>query len=275
MVFQGVEVGICPATMLADPFQVSREQLAEVIAASVDSGFHVWSPWSLLLLGVGRDTAPALLKDAGIAVPVVEAISAWGDGPSDTQRAEVRGALDVAAAVGAHTVSACLLAPSVDLARAAEGFAASCDEAADRGMRVCVEFLPWTGIPDLATAWSLVQNAGRPNGGLLLDTWHWVRQPGGPAAGVLRGIPGERIHYVQVCDATPTPEGELFSEAMSRRLVPGQGIVDFAEIWEVLDSIGARPIVAAEVFNTQLAANGPRAVAEAVRSGANAALGLS
>lgn len=273
MALTDVEVGMCPATMLADPFQLSREQLAELITASTGSGFRVWSLWTLHAGWVGIENVRPMLADAGITVPVVEAISAWGEGPSAAQRADVRTALEVAVALGANTVAACILAPTVDLARAAEGFAAACDEAAERGIRVCLEFLPWTGVGDLATAWSLVQAAGRPNGGLLLDTWHWVRQPGGPAPELLRSIPGERIHYVQVCDAASTPAGESFNEAMSGRLPPGKGIVDFAEVFEVLDAIEADPIVAAEVFSVPLNSKGPGAVAEAVRSGVDATFG--
>ena len=70
------------------------------------------------------------------------------------------------------------------------------------------EFLPWTGIPDLATAWRIVESAARENAGILLDTWHWQRQPGGPAVDVLRGIPGDRIPVLQVCDCRPEPEGD-------------------------------------------------------------------
>ena len=57
---------------------------------------------------------------------------------------------------------------------------ALCDAAGERGLRVCIEFVPCTGVPDLATAWRVVDESGAANGGLLVDMMHWHRQPGGP-----------------------------------------------------------------------------------------------
>src|SRR5439155_3135537 len=54
-----------------------------------------------------------------------------------------------------------------------ERFALLCDRAAASGLRVHLEFTPLGGIPDLATGWAIVSGAGRANGGLVLDTWHY------------------------------------------------------------------------------------------------------
>ena len=35
---------------------------------------------------------------------------------------------------------------------------------------VHLEFMPISGVPDLETAWAIVSEADRPNGGLLFDT---------------------------------------------------------------------------------------------------------
>jgi len=121
------------------------------------------------------------------------------------------------------------------------------------GAQVCVEFLPWSGIPDLATAWRLVEPLG-PGAGIVIDGWHWVRQPGGPAPDLLRSIPGDRIGYVQVCDVAAEPAGDPLTDAMSNRLLPGEGVVDFAELFAVLREIGASPFVATEIFNPALVA---------------------
>ena len=56
-----------------------------------------------------------------------------------------------------------------------ERFAAICDRFADVGVAVHLEFTPLPPIGSLATAWEIVRGAGRPNGGILFDTWHFFR----------------------------------------------------------------------------------------------------
>ena len=50
-----------------------------------------------------------------------------------------------------------------------------------------IEFLPWLDIPDAATAWAIAKQAGRANGGVLVDTWHYFRGAADPAQ--LEAIP--------------------------------------------------------------------------------------
>ncbi|MGZ4150479.1 MAG: sugar phosphate isomerase/epimerase family protein, partial [Actinomycetota bacterium] len=161
--------------------------------------------------------------------------------------------------------------PDRDLARRNLGYLVELAARAD--VSVCVEFLPWSAIPDLATAWELVEPLG-PGAGIVVDAWHWQRQPGGPAPEVLASIPPERILFVQLCDAAPEPSGEVMHEALTGRLPPGQGAVDFAGLFGALDSMSARPVVAAEIFNPALLAElGVAAAAVAMHDSCVAALG--
>lgn len=57
----------------------------------------------------------------------------------------------------------------------AEACARVCDQAAGQGLRVQLEFMPFSGILDLRSAWEIVRLAGRSNGGLVLDRWHFYR----------------------------------------------------------------------------------------------------
>jgi len=242
--------------MLSDPFAFGRADLERLVAASTEAGYRIWSPWSLHLTQVGLPESRTLLDDAGIEVPVVEAISQWSGGPGTAQQREIDAILDVADALGATAIGACILEPEADLAAAADGLAASCAAAAVRGKRISLEFLPWSAAPDLRTAWMIVQQSGAPNAGLLLDTWHWTRMPGGPDVELLKSIPGERIHYIQLCDAAAPTGLEPMAECMSARLPTGQGVVDFAQFWDAVGATGADPIITTEVFNTALAAQG-------------------
>ena len=115
-----------------------------------------------------------------------------------------------------------------------------------------LEFLPWSGIPDLPTAWQIVESCGRDNAGLMIDGWHWFRTGGDTS--LLRQIPGERIGGVQLCDAPAKPEGDLLDEAMHRRLLPGHGDADLLSLVRCLDEIGCRAPLAVETFNDELMA---------------------
>ena len=52
-----------------------------------------------------------------------------------------------------------------------------CDKAGALGLNISLEFIPFGGIPTLASAVRLVEAVDRPNLGIVLDVWHWVRQP--------------------------------------------------------------------------------------------------
>jgi sugar phosphate isomerase/epimerase len=256
---------MCSGTLLPDPMQCDRAAFEQLVPAVASAGFRSLVLWPFHVEAVGPDLVQSMLADAGLSVPAVEALTQWalGAGPHVAEEAEPM--LDFASRFDVDTVAACVLGPLDSVDRATDGFAEACDLAAAHGRRVCIEFLPWSGIPDLATAWRIVDAAGRSNGGIVLDTWHWVRQPGGPDLELLRTIPGDRIHYLQLCDAAPAPAPDLFNEAMTARRLPGDGIVDFAPLFDTLDAIGATPYVAAEVFNAELAAGGPGPMATAVR----------
>jgi len=145
---------------------------------------------------------------------------------------------------------------AADMGAAADGLAQLCRLVAAGGLQVTVEFLPWSGIPTIAAAARLIDAFGEPNAGVLLDTWHWTRQPCGPDVDTLRSIAPERIGYMQLSDVAPVAGDSLLAETMTNRLLPGDGVVDFAGLFTVLEEMGATPFVSSEVFNTQLVAQG-------------------
>ncbi len=264
--FRADAVGMCPATLLPEPMTCDAAGLREIAGASAGAGFPTLSLWSFYATGNGVDTARAVFDDAGVTVRAVEAATQWTEGP-EAAIADAEQQLDVASAFGADLLLACTMAPTMDTARATEGFAALCERASEHGARVAVEFLPWSAVSDLATTWRLVQESGATNGGIVIDMMHWQRQPGGPNLELLRQIPGERIHYVQVCDAAPgtSGPGDYLTEALTARPVPGQGCVDIAALLGALAEIDADPYFALEVFNAELAARGASTMAAELR----------
>ena len=257
------DIGICPATLLVDPMQASAAELAAAGEAATAAGFTDASVWSFQLDAFGG---------TGLRTHVLEAALAWaGDDPA----AAVAEAEQYAALVGAHgsqLVAAVTLASTitdVDLAR--QQLDALARRVAQAGARVCVEFFAWSAISDLRLAWELVEPL--PEVGLILDTFHWHRQRGGPNVPLLSSIPGDRIFYVQLSDAAAEPGADSETEAMTARLLPGDGVVDFAQFFAVLDDIGATPFVATEIFNPSMVAElGADRAAVAMRDAARSVL---
>jgi len=236
-------VGICPAVLLVDPLGASPAQVRAAGEAALSAGFTDASVWLQHLRA---------LDGLGLEVRVVEAATRWANGSAEEAAAEARIFADAAGEHGAQAIVAVCLDPALlDVDRARRNLAHMVDAVSAAGARVCVEFLPGTAIPDLATAWSLVEPTG-PGGGVLLDSWHWVRQPGGPAFELLGSIPGDRIPYVQLGDAAAAPSDDVMTEMMTARLLPGEGSVDFAALFSALTGIGAEPYMAIEIFNPGL-----------------------
>jgi sugar phosphate isomerase/epimerase len=261
------DVGVSLATLLPDPMTCDEAAFATITRAAADAGFTTVALFPFHAQAIGFRRTEALLADAGLRVRAVEGSTQWVDGATTALRDEVAGLLEAADRFGAGVVSACTLDPALpSIERAVEGFAALCEQVGEHGMSVSLEFLPWTGIPDLATAWRIVDAAGHPSGGVLLDTWHWQRQPGGPDLDLLATIPGRCITYVQVSDTAADPTTDLWTETMSDRRLPGEGTVDYASVFGALAAIGAEPFVATEIFSAALVGEGPATAARRMRA---------
>jgi sugar phosphate isomerase/epimerase len=272
---------LCNAPLVGGAMEISGEQFKAIIDATADAGFTGASLWAFhhmaaLADGVSSERIRGWHTDRGISVPIVESLIGWEDGDTATIEEQCGPIFDVATLYDAKAVAGVALASEINFDAAATGLSALARMAGERGLDVCIEWLPWTGLPDLASAWKLVEDAGAENLGLVVDAWHWLRQPGGPDEATLRSIPGERIHCVQLDDTTAVGAGDdLMMESMTNRLLPGEGDVDWPVLLGILDEIGADPIWAPEVFNLQLLDEGPVAMARRIHDSTCKVLGLA
>jgi sugar phosphate isomerase/epimerase len=261
---------MCLAGLRDDPFTCHAADFERMVVASADAGFRGLSLWTLYVHQLAADGLDVkgiarMCEDNGLQIRVVEAVTAWPSGDRSAIDAEARPVFELAAELGAEQVLAVAYTDDpVDIDVAAKGFAYTCDLAARDGLGIALEFLPWTSVPDLKTAWALAERAGRDNGGLCIDSWHWQREPGGPDLATLRTIPANRIHLLQLNDAPLERDGDLMDETMHRRLLPGDGEVDLRSLFAALDEMGAEPIVAPEVFNDEIGALGPEEAARRI-----------
>lgn len=211
----------------------------------------------------------AILDDYGVRVSELEVLGGWAQGGEvgAKSRAYEERLFEIADALGGrHLIANTELEESLEVT--AELFGALCDRAAAYGLLVGIEFLPWTSLPDVATAWEIVRIADHPNGGILVDTWHHYR--GSADDECLRAVPGSKVVAVHFNDADAAPIGDLLDDTLHRRRVPGEGAFPLVDFVRNLDGMGVRVPYSVEVISDELAAlpaaEAARLTADATRS---------
>jgi sugar phosphate isomerase/epimerase len=246
-----------PDDLIINPAVFGNPAPDVVAEACRAAGIAAVSIWGTYLEGSTPAAVGKNFRDAGVDVFTVEAVTSWWKGPEDADAAgeEAATMIELADASGADGILAVSMEPdAIDLGLAIDGLGDLCDRAAERGLWVAVEFLPWSNIPDLAAARDLVEGVGRPNLGYVLDSWHFTRS--GSSIDDLAGI-APKVRAFQISDTLAHAEADVFEENMHRRLVPGAGSADLVGIIRALDAGGMRGPVAIEVFSDELVALAP------------------
>lgn len=118
----------------------------------------------------------------------------------------------------------------------ASEFAALATAAANVGARLGIEFLPWTNIATITDGLALVEAAGHPAGGLIVDVWHTERA--GTPHDVVASCPVSRIVGVELSDAVARVEGEFPVDTVRNRRLPGDGDFDLRGVVDALRTAG-------------------------------------
>lgn len=233
----------------------SRFPLEERLDACAEAGYAgYWLHWRDYLEqragGMDDGGLRRAFDDAGMRHRGVEFFTGWFlDGDAAAAEAE-RASFDAACAIGAATVNVGADFARHDFPRAhmTDRFAALCERAARRGLRVGLEIVPWSDVADVDTALTFL---GPPNAGLVIDTWHVFR--GGIPLADLARIPADRVFCIQVNDAAAAPEGALLQET-ARRLPCGEGGFDLAGFATAIDINGWEAPVSVEIISPRLTA---------------------
>lgn len=182
----------------------------------------------------------SLFEDNGLDTIELELLTDWWtDGPRRSASDEVRGnLLRAAEALGAHHIK---IGPDVrdgpwEFDVWAREFAALAAQADAVGARLGIEFLPWTNLKTVHDGLRLVEAAGHPAGGLIVDVWHTERAGTPPAD--LAKVPGSRIVGVELDDADAHVHGTLFEDTTRRRRLCGEGSFDLPAIITALRATG-------------------------------------
>ena len=201
------------------------------------------------------------LRDTGIKVLDIEILRL----KPDTRVQDFLGLLEVGAEFGATELL--IAGNDPDEARLGDNFAALCDMAAPLGIHPHLEFMPWTDARDFSQAWRIVESAARPNGGVLIDAFHFDRSGSSLAelAAATAKAP-HRFRYAQLCDvAGPRPDDmdEILRQARNERRFPGDGDCDLNGL---LSALPAGIPLSLEIPSRQLLEQGVSAFDRAKRA---------
>jgi sugar phosphate isomerase/epimerase len=244
-------------------FSLSRhhpiDERVRLAAANGFDGIGLWVGHYELLeqQGAAPQRLAELLAEHGIGLREIEVITDLG--ATDAARARMEIAWRMADAFGARYVQ--VIGPAGDdLDAAVRAFGELCDRAADHGLTVGLEFLPFNDIPTVHHARRIVEAAGRPNGGICVDVWHHER--GARDLGAIAALPGELITGIQLNDGTRLPEHpDYYTDCLANRRPMGDGEFDLDAFLDAVRGTGTAAGWSLEVPNSAGWADAPSHVA--------------
>ena len=179
-------------------------------------------------------------------------------------------ALEVCSVIGARCALFPVMQAEGGLERLLENFIRVCRRANERQLQVGLEFIGHIPkVPDVRTAWQIVERADQPNGGLVIDLFHFYR--GGSRLEDLERLPLDRLFMVDLDDAMPLAREQLLG--FKHRLYPGRGVAPVRAVVAALKWRGFAGPWVVELFNEDYWAADPREVAAVARRETASVLG--
>ena len=168
----------------------------------------------------------ACMRNTGLRIPDIEIIRI--EGPLDIP--SYLPFFEAGQKLGARHVL--VTGEDPDQNRLVDSFASLCQACKPYGLTVDMEFMPWMTADSIRTARQIIETAGQDNGGILIDPIHFERSTS--TLDDLRRLPGQMIHYVQICDAPakgPTDTDGLIHASRHERLLPGEGDIPLEDMF--------------------------------------------
>ena len=221
-------------------------------------------PWASPLIGDASAirAMKRTIADAGVRLSNVSAYQFYPEVTWD----HIAPVIDTVAELGAPIIVANSFNP--DEPRFVALLARYAEKAAAAGIRIAVEFLPYSRVRNLDQTLRVVAATGAPNAGVLLDALHLDRSHGTPDD-IARVAP-ERIVFAQLCDAkklaAPLSDEQLLQEARTARLPAGEGDLP---LFDFLDALPSGIEIEYEVARADMSAASPVEKALAARRDAD------
>jgi sugar phosphate isomerase/epimerase len=189
-----------------------------------------------------------LLRQTGLEAAEICAVAGWmgSQGEARQQAFErARSVFQLAQGVSCRVVITCAAFGPCPVEEAAGDFRELCRIAAKHNVLCALEFLGGVAqFHDVKSAWEVAEAADQPNGGLVVDTFHFYK--GGSTLEQLEAVPTEKLFLVHINDARDLPRHELTD---AHRVYPGLGAIPLNEILGLLRDKGYRGYYSLELFN--------------------------
>lgn len=134
--------------------------------------------------------------------------------------------------------------------RVIESFAALCAEAAEHGIKIGFELMPFGMIDTLKDTLTMMEGAGAKNGGIFFDLWHVVKL-GIPYEEVSR-VPLKYIVAAEINDGTFTAPWSLHEDTIHHRRFCGEGEFDVKGFLAAVEKTGYSGPIGIEVLSQEL-----------------------
>lgn len=227
-----------------------EDRVAAAAAAGFDGiGLYIGEYQRLAAEGLAGTWLDELLDQHSMCIAEIEVVRGWAQhGEAYDACLEMEAtAWEMADRFGCRYLQA--IAPfDGTLSDAGHAYGALCDRAAEHGLVVGLEFLPFTNLHSAADAMHVVEVADRPNGGVCVDIWHHRR--GADDVALIDAIPTEKITGVQMNDGTLVPQNpDYLQDCLRNRVAPGDGEFGVGEFVRALMARGVDVPWGMEVCN--------------------------
>jgi sugar phosphate isomerase/epimerase len=212
--------------------------------------------------GMSNDEVLAMIRASGLAVSCVglETGMLFAQGAEQKRLFE---SMDVMCARAAALDCEVMMVapgsnPATNVQDAARNFATGCGIAGKHGLLCALEFGSRHPVVNrLAVAREIVALADKPNGGLLIDTYH--AECVGDGGRAFEDVPGQDIIAFQFSDVPPGPR--VADGPALDRLPPGKGVVRWREVLQLLMEKGYARYINYEAPNPALWGRAPEEIA--------------
>jgi sugar phosphate isomerase/epimerase len=115
---------------------------------------------------------------------------------------------------------------------------------------MAIEPSPLGPVPTIQAGLDMVAAAGAERAGLVIDSWNFSFSDDGWDD--LAAVPLERIAYLQFADALSPATIDRMDEALNRRAMPGDGVLELDRFTSTLRQRGFDGVVSVQVLSAEL-----------------------
>ena len=214
----------------------------ETVAACGYTGFGL--TWEDLVVAgdtVGLSTVASMLGDNGITTVQLERINDWWTSGEQRQESDrIRRILfDAAPILGVDNikVGADDDGNPVDYDHLCASFDALATDAAQVGVKIGYENVPWALIAGTEESIRFITDVANPNGGFIVDIWH-AQRGGTPYQVIPELLPLKYMVGVELDDGFAESRGKGLQDTFDNRLVCGTGDFDVPAFIRAVIGVG-------------------------------------